>query len=205
MRAASTEIVTFADRPVLIVRRFDRSIDNDGLVVRSHQETACQALQVPVASVARKYQDAGGPSLRDIARLLQRWADPICREELLRHCAIHALVGNADAHAMNFSFMLSSTGEVSVAPMYDVFSTIGYPHLTTTPGMFVDDCRDIRLVSQVHLLNEAVSWGLTATRAADVLESVFSAAFGALEQALHEVRVDDETANLLRERVSTFT
>lgn len=64
--------------------------------------------------------------------LLRRWAEQPSLELLLKQCATQALVGNADAHAMNFSFVLSPTGEVSVAPMYDVFSTIAYPHLTTT-------------------------------------------------------------------------
>jgi serine/threonine-protein kinase HipA len=77
--AASAEIATFADRKVLVVRRFDRSIGSDGIVARMHQETACQALRIPVASVARKYQDAGGPSLRDVARYYN--AGPIQRVE----------------------------------------------------------------------------------------------------------------------------
>ena len=178
--AALCEVATFADRQVLVVRRFDRMKNEDGVIERMHQETACQALAVPVASVARKYEDAGGPSLADVARLLHRWADPSCLEQLLKQCAIHALVGNADAHAMNFSFVLSPTGEVSVAPMYDVFSTMAYPHLTTTPGMFIGGCRDIRTVTREHLRDEATSWGLSADFASRVLDSVFSEAAVAL-------------------------
>jgi hypothetical protein len=105
---------------------------------------------------------------------------------------------------MNFSFKLSATGEVSVAPMYDVFSTIAYPHLTTTPGMFIDNCRDIRAVTRQNLLNEAVSWGLSPTRAAEVLETVVADAQSVLNQALDEVPVDPELSDLLRSRVSTF-
>jgi serine/threonine-protein kinase HipA len=203
--AATCEIATFADRQVLVVQRFDRTKSEGGIIERMHQETACQALAVPVASVTRKYQDAGGPSLADIARLLLRWADPSCLEQLLKQCAIHALVGNADAHAMNFSFVLSPTGEVSIAPMYDVFSTIAYPHLTTTPGMFIGGCRDIRSVTRANLLDEAVSWGLSLLRATEVLESVFAEVQNSLELALGQVPVDSQLSELLRNRVSTFT
>jgi serine/threonine-protein kinase HipA len=202
--AATCEIATFADRQVLVVHRFDRTKGEGGIIERMHQETACQALAVPVASVTRKYQDAGGPSLADIAQLLLRWGDPSCLEQLLKQCAIHALVGNADAHAMNFSFVLSPTGEVSIAPMYDVFSTIAYPHLTTTPGMFIDNCRDIRAVTRGNLLNEAVSWGLSPAKATDVLESVFAGVPLALNQALHDVPVNDELSEVLQNRINTF-
>jgi serine/threonine-protein kinase HipA len=205
VEAASCEVATFADRQVLVVKRFDRMKNEDGVIERMHQETACQALAVPVASTTRKYEDAGGPSLADIARLLRRWADPSCLEQLLKQCAIHALVGNADAHAMNFSFVLSPTGEVSVAPMYDVFSTIAYPHLTTTPGMFIGGCRDIRMVSQVNLLDEAVCWGLASQRATESLESVFAEAQNSLELALDQISVAPQLSELLRNRVSTFT
>jgi serine/threonine-protein kinase HipA len=190
---------------VLVVQRFDRTKSDGGIIERMHQETACQALAVPVASVTRKYQDAGGPSLADIARLLPRWADPSCLEQLLKQCAIHALVGNADAHAMNFSFVLSPTGEVSIAPMYDVFSTIAYPHLTTTPGMFIGGCRDIRSVTRANLLDEAVSWGLSSQRATEVLEPVFAVAEESLELALGQVPVDSQLSELVRNRVCTFT
>ena len=203
--AATCEIATFADRQVLVVQRFDRTKGIGGVIERMHQETACQALAVPVASVTRKYQDAGGPTLQDIARMLLRWADPSCLEQLLKQCAIHALVGNADAHAMNFSFVLSPAGEVSVAPMYDVFSTIAYPHLTTTPGMFIGGCRDIRSVTRLDLLDEAVSWGLSSQRATEILESVFAEAQKSLENALEEVPVAPQLSELLRNRVTTFT
>jgi serine/threonine-protein kinase HipA len=203
--AATCEIETFADRQVLVVRRFDRTKGEGGIIERMHQETACQALAVPVASVTRKYQDAGGPTLADIAQLLLRWTDPSCLEQLLKQCAIHALVGNADAHAMNFSFVLSPAGEVSVAPMYDVFSTIAYPHLTTTPGMFIGGCRDIRSVTRVNLLDEAVSWGLSLQGATEILASVFAEAQNSLDLALEQVSVAPQLSELLRNRVSTFT
>ena len=202
--AASCEVATFADRQVLVVKRFDRKTNEVGIVERMHQETACQALAVPVASVTRKYEDAGGPSLADVARLLTRWADPSCLEQLLKQCAIHALVGNADAHAMNFSFVLSPTGEVSVAPMYDVFSTIAYPHLTTTPGMFIGGCRDIRAVTRERLRNEATTWGLSADEASRVLDSVLSEAAVALERAFSESPVDEQLRVLLGSRIRRF-
>lgn len=68
VRAALARTEHFGGRDVLVVERFDRRITATGQVARVHQETACQALAVPVAATARKYEDGGGPSLRSMPR-----------------------------------------------------------------------------------------------------------------------------------------
>ena len=59
----------FEDEPALIVERYDRVRDASGRVVRLHQEDLCQALSVMPDS---KYAEDGGPSARDVLRLLAR-------------------------------------------------------------------------------------------------------------------------------------
>ncbi|WP_164937065.1 HipA domain-containing protein [Bradyrhizobium vignae] len=44
----------------MVVTRYDREIDKDGVVKRFHQEDMCQALGVHPAV---KYQSEGGPSI----------------------------------------------------------------------------------------------------------------------------------------------
>lgn len=150
---------TFGERDVLVIERFDRLRGTTGEITRVHQETACQALAIPVASTARKYENSGGPSLRAIARLITKWSTRLELEELLRQITVHVLVGNADAHAMNASFVISDDGTVALSPLYDVFSTVAYPQLSVTPGMFVDKIRDIRAINRENLVNETASWG----------------------------------------------
>ncbi len=60
----------------LIVARFDRTVDDAGVVRRLHQEDACQALGVDIdAHRGRgKYERHGGPSWVAIAELLDAWA-----------------------------------------------------------------------------------------------------------------------------------
>jgi serine/threonine-protein kinase HipA len=103
VRAAAVALDRFGGRDVLVVQRFDRRRRPTGQVTRVHQENACQALAVPVAATALKYEADGGPSLRTVAALLTRWSTADQLDELLRQTTVNVLVGNADAHAVNTS------------------------------------------------------------------------------------------------------
>ncbi|MDT7953623.1 MAG: HipA domain-containing protein, partial [Acetobacteraceae bacterium] len=59
---ASAEVRTVQDRSFLLVQRYDRAIDADGIVRRIHQEDFCQALGVPPET---KYASEGGPTFKD--------------------------------------------------------------------------------------------------------------------------------------------
>ena len=48
------------DKPYYLVERYDRDIDNNGIVTRIHQEDFCQALGILPSS---KYQFEGGPDI----------------------------------------------------------------------------------------------------------------------------------------------
>ena len=49
---------------------------------------------------------------------------------------VNLIVGNADAHGKNFS-LLYQAGTVSLAPFYDVLSTVAYPDLSSTLAMTI--------------------------------------------------------------------
>lgn len=133
MLAAQAEIHTVVDRRFLLVERYDRQIDEQGRVVRVHQEDMCQALGV-VSEM--KYQNEGGPDLSSCFSLLRSVVRPSAPQvlRLLDEVIFNALVGNHDAHAKNFS-LLYGTGSPVLAPMYDVLSTAIYPKLTVKMAM----------------------------------------------------------------------
>jgi serine/threonine-protein kinase HipA len=66
------ELVTIGGQRCIIVKRFDRATV-DGVVKRIHQEDVCQALaRDPDAARGRgKYEKYGGPSLMEVAELLE--------------------------------------------------------------------------------------------------------------------------------------
>src|SRR5262249_41886680 len=121
--AAQTELLDVAGLPVLAVRRYDRLESAGGaLPARVHQEDGCQAIATPPGM---KYEEQGGPALRDLADLLRNYGDPADVTRLLRRTTFNMAVGNADAHAKNFSVLHDTDNPaINLAPLYDVLSTI---------------------------------------------------------------------------------
>ena len=111
----------------LLVERYDRLTDQ-GLITRRHQEDFCQALGY---GYDQKYQDEGGPGLKECFALLQEHsAEPITdKRHLLRWVVFNYLIGNCDAHAKNLSILITKEG-IRLAPFYDLMSTKVYPGLS---------------------------------------------------------------------------
>jgi serine/threonine-protein kinase HipA len=130
---ADTQILSAGDRPVLLVRRYDRRrVDGEGWQ-RLHQEDMCQALGV---APELKYQNEGGPDLRACFGLLRQATRPSAPEviRLLDAVLFNALIGNHDAHAKNFS-LLYSERTPTLAPLYDLLCTAVVPTLTAKMAM----------------------------------------------------------------------
>ena len=103
--------------PYLLVERYDRVTTEGGITSRLHQEDACQALGVPPE---RKYAAEGGPAFRDLFALTRGYVRvPASAVLNLADVAIFNLViGNADAHGKNFSFVLDDRGPRLAAAQY---------------------------------------------------------------------------------------
>ena len=185
--AAHTELLDVAGLPVLAVRRYDRLETLGGaLPVRLHQEDGCQSTATPPGM---KYEEQGGPALRDLANLLRNYGDPADVTQLLRRTTFNMAVGNADAHAKNFSVLHDMDNPtISLAPLYDVLSTItldltdsaGRPMQADTHlGQRVGGEADIRKVTAASLVDEAVFWGIrrgtSSSFVAETLERVLAA------------------------------
>lgn len=125
LRVVGSRIEVFDGESALVVERYDRT-SRAGMLQRVHQEDLCQALGTPPD---RKYQNQGGPTPGRIARLLvstmpARVADEAVR--LLADALIwNWLIGGTDAHAKNYSLLLSGR-QVRLAPLYDVASILPY-------------------------------------------------------------------------------
>ena len=130
---APVEMRVVQDRSFLLITRYDRTIGPAGEVTRLHQEDFAQALGVPSH---RKYASEGGPNFTDCFALLRRAATRPPRDilRLLDAAIFNLIIGNADAHAKNFS-LLHLGGTITLAPLYDLLSTILYPDLSPRLAM----------------------------------------------------------------------
>ncbi len=132
---APVEARTVQDRSFLLVQRYDRTIGDDGIVRRIHQEDFCQALGVPPET---KYASEGGPTFKDCFALLRRVAARPAVDvlKLLDAVIFNVIAGNADAHGKNFSILYDAEGP-RLAPLYDLLATVAYPDLSPKFAMKV--------------------------------------------------------------------
>jgi serine/threonine-protein kinase HipA len=120
-----TEIRVFGEERAFVVRRYDRVRTESGWL-RVHQEDMCQSLG---AEPTAKYEDQGGPSAIDIARLVRRLVTGGSQEQDVRRFAdaliYNWVIAGTDAHAKNYAFLLAP-GQVRLAPFYDLNSYLPY-------------------------------------------------------------------------------
>ena len=120
-----SRIMHFKDEIAIVVERYDR-VRISGTLHRVHQEDNCQALSIPPT---RKYQNEGGPGIRDIVDLL-RENSSMSKEDVttfLNAVAYNWLIAGTDAHAKNCALLIGAEGQIRLAPLYDMASVLPYP------------------------------------------------------------------------------
>ena len=121
---AQCSIEEFADERAIVVERYDRAQQSGGRWTRVHQEDMCQALGI---WPSHKYESQGGPGTAALADLIRRTSrqptDDVRR--LARALIFNWLVCGTDAHARNYSLLLSGQA-VRLAPLYDINSHLAY-------------------------------------------------------------------------------
>ncbi|WP_426997380.1 type II toxin-antitoxin system HipA family toxin [Pseudarthrobacter sp. N5] len=164
-----------AGRPGLLVERFDR-IPVAGLNAPRATPDAVQRLAVEdAAQVLRLYPaDKYNVGYGQVCGALAQYcAAPL---PALRNLAIQAafawLSGNGDLHAKNVSMVQQPSGEWSIAPVYDIPSTVVYGDKTL--ALTIGGKRNG--ISRKHFLGWADGLGLTERAAVQVLELALTAA-----------------------------
>ena len=192
-----TELLDVAGLPVLAVKRYDRQDAPTGdIPVRVHQEDGCQATATPPGL---KYEEQGGPALRDFANVIRDFGDPRDVTSLLRRTTFNMAVGNADAHAKNFSVLHEpDIPAIRLAPLYDVLSTIaleltdraGQPMRADTHlGQRVGGQTNIRKVTAANLIDEAATWGIRRRAASAVVAETLDQVLAAIPATPGDTRV----------------
>jgi serine/threonine-protein kinase HipA len=118
-------------RSYLLVTRYDRIADSQGIVRRIHQEDFCQLLGLLPAA---KYERSGlgvrsGASLAAMFTALAEFVSPAERLNLLDGVIFNILVGNSDSHAKNYSVLVGAAGTAKLAPLYDVMCAAVYQNV----------------------------------------------------------------------------
>jgi len=133
---ANTDIGQFGEQRTLIVERFDRRWQNVGgrdprtssfeplketWIARLPQEDFCQATARPHTA---KYENEGGPSMREILNVLARVEHPGSDQQLfILSQLVFWMLAATDGHAKNFSIYHRRGGDFGLTPLYDILST----------------------------------------------------------------------------------
>ncbi len=176
LAAAFAERREVGGKAFLLVTRYDRA-GEAGYTERLHQEDFAQALGV---APNHKYAAEGGPGFRDCFALLRRATTRPARDVLkLADAAIfNLIIGNADAHAKNFSLLRSRQGGIQLAPLYDLVATHVWPELSPRLAMRFGGAATLEEVDRVAIVRFAAEAGLAAPfvrrRAAELAERVLN-------------------------------
>jgi serine/threonine-protein kinase HipA len=159
-------------RPVLVVRRFDRTVQNTGeqvQVQRLHIIDACQACDLPVSYKYERHL-GNAPEVRHIRdgmsyEKLFACADlssnkASTRLAMLRWALFQFLIGNSDAHGKNFSFFVRPGGLLEPSPWYDLVSVLQYQGFDAELAMAYGDVFEHETVSAFALADFATRCGI---------------------------------------------
>lgn len=195
------------NKPCIVVRRYDRSSDTSGSVTRVHQEDFCQALGFPPE---RKYQQEGGPLLRDCIGLLREWSTVAALDirDFLDGLIFNMLIGNADAHGKNYS-ILYRKDERRLAPSYDLVCTIAWPELSKTPAMKIGKSESIETITPEHWQKMAqesnVGWPMLRERIVDMCGKTITGLRNKnVLDAANDPAMAERVAGIIQERATSL-
>lgn len=142
-----------------VIERYDRKISRDK-VKRLHQQDFCQALGI-VSD--KKYETLGGPSLKDIYKLITNNVGVKTRIEatfmFLDWICFNLLIGNNDSHSKNLSFLLINN-KIELAPFYDLICTAIYPKLSKRFAFKIGGRDDFSKIGKNQLYQLEIDLGL---------------------------------------------
>jgi serine/threonine-protein kinase HipA len=207
LNVPGVEARAIGGKACIVVQRYDRTVSAEGTVTRIHQEDFCQALGLPPE---RKYQQEGGPLLRDCVAMLREWSTvPVLDiRDFLDGLILSVLIGNADAHAKNYS-LLYRGGERRLAPFYDLVCTLAWPELSRTPAMKIGRSDSIETITPGHwkkMTEETrLGWPMVRERLADLCRKTVSASRDpGLRSAANDEAAADRVAGIVEERASSL-
>lgn len=159
------------NRTYLLVTRYDRVRQGDRWR-RLHQEDFCQALGKPPAAKYESNQSGiPGPTLAQMFALTRRRMRAPDILSLLDYAVFNVLACNTDAHAKNYSLLISGRG-VSLAPIYDIMCAAAWSNVTRNMAQKIAGKSRGEHLKRRHWQRFAADTGLNASRTVARVEAL---------------------------------
>jgi serine/threonine-protein kinase HipA len=194
---------------ILVVERYDRERQENGTIVRLHQEDFCQALGI---LPEQKYESEGGPSLVQCFDLLKKYSIRPAADQMamLQWVIFNYLIGNADDHAKNISLLFTDKGP-RLAPFYDLISTHVYETLAERFAMKIGGENRPNYINSRHWERFAESVSLKRNYVLNMVRNMAERIIPAAESIRndldkdHEITIINNILELLRTRAAKLT
>ncbi|AZI57189.1 HipA domain-containing protein [Nakamurella antarctica] len=157
-----------------------------------------------------KYEFQQGPSLRQVAAILQKYSSVDDAIDLARRVVCNIVLGNSDAHAKNLSLLHYPDGLIKLAPGYDLLSTVALGNISergvslsasARMGQFVNGVQNINSVTAADIAVEVSSWGNLNTQ---VSMGLVSETISNLQAAASEVDGSPAVLSVVRQRCASL-
>jgi serine/threonine-protein kinase HipA len=170
------EVLDDKNHPLFIIKRYDRKLDK--VVKRIHQQDFCQA-QGYISE--EKYEQKGGPSLKDNYKLIKTNVTIQHRAkalfDFLDWISFNLIIGNNDSHSKNISLLIKDNA-IHLAPFYDLLCTAIYPKLKKNFSFKVGNRDDVDKIgkNQLEMLDAELGLrlGTTAQRVRDMSTKIMN-------------------------------
>lgn len=173
-------------RTYFLINRYDRIQQGDRWR-RLHQEDFCQALGKPPSAKYESNQTGiKGPTLAEIFALTRNAMGARDVLALLDQVIFNIIACNTDAHAKNYSLMISGKG-FSLAPTYDVMCAAAWDGITKNLAQKIDGKNRGEHLKRRHWERFATDCGLNPTQTVRRVEMLASAVIREVAAAADEV------------------
>jgi serine/threonine-protein kinase HipA len=169
-----------------MVERYDR-IEQQGRWRRLHQEDFCQALGKPPSAKYESNQTGiPGPTLPEMFAVTRNAMQAPDVVNLLDYVIFNVIACNTDAHAKNYSLMISGKG-FKLAPIYDVMCGLAWEHVTRNMAQRIAGKNRGEHLKRRHWQRFAADVGLNAPRLIARVETLAKAALTETSKAAADV------------------
>jgi len=188
-------------RTYLMVKRYDR-VEQSGRWRRLHQEDFCQALGKPPSAKYESNQTGiPGPTLAEMFAVTRNAMQAPDVVHLLDYVIFNVLACNTDAHAKNYSLMISGKG-FKLAPIYDVMCALAWEHVTRNMAQKIAGKSRGEHLKRRHWQRFAADVGLNAPRLIARVETLAKAALIETRNAAADVAAMPAGAHPLMQQVT---
>lgn len=167
----------------LLVDRYDRRYEESRLV-RRHQEDAAQALGI---HPYQKYQREGTAGLAQVVSLIRKHSSNPLQDQrdLITWQLANLILGNADGHLKNISFLLGGE-RIRLAPFYDIVCTRNYEGVERSLALYIGDGADPGHIGRQHLSRFARDVGVKESYLFGELDRIMDSLTVHLDDYAHE-------------------